>query len=73
MVRAVDGVPADKNDTPVFAVEALRAAIGDFLLARGGLEEADRVVACDQDSLDCLLCEHCSLRDLRIQWLVDHR
>lgn len=71
--QALDGVPYEKQDTPAFAVEALHSAIGDFLLSHGGLEELDRIAPCDRSSINCLLCEHCSLRDERIEWIVDHR
>lgn len=71
--KALDGVPAEKQDTPVFAVEALHAAIGDFLLSTYGLEKLDEIAPCDTTGLSCLTCEHCSLRDLRMQWIVDHR
>lgn len=71
--QALDGVPADKHDTPVFAVEALHAAIGDFLLDQGGMDLLDEKAPCDRTGVSCSMCEHCSLRDLRIDWLVDHR
>lgn len=71
--QTLDGVPISKSDTPVFAVEALHAAIGDFLLSEGGMELLDKVAPCDRDGLNCTYCEHCSLRDLRIDWLIEHK
>lgn len=71
--QSLDGVPYDKEDTPVFAVEALHAAIGDFLLSEGGLELQQKEAPCDVGGMNCLLCEHCSLRNLRMDWIVEHR
>lgn len=71
IVAALDGVPSDKRDSPIFAAEACHAMIGDWLLAQGGLEAADAVAPCDMGSVTCLICEHCSLRDLRYDALVE--
>ena len=63
---ALDGVPPNKTHTLYFAVEGVRALIGDFLLRSGSsLEELDRRVTCDAMSVGCLISEHCSLRDIR--------
>ncbi len=72
--EALDGVPWDKSYTPAFAVEGVRALIGDFLVQEGAsLEELDAVVPCDQSSLNCLICENCSLRSTRIQLMLEKR
>lgn len=69
--RALDGVPWDKANTTVFAVEGMRALVGDWLIRRGATRvELDRDLPCDADSVECLMCEHCSLRDSRIDLLV---
>lgn len=69
---ALDGVPASKSNTLYFAVCAIRGLVGDFLAREGGsLDEVDAVVPCDSYSVSCMMCEHCSLRDMRIDMLVD--
>ena len=69
---AVDGVPWDKAHTPLFAVEGVRALVGDWLIRQGtSLAELDRALPCDDCSVSCLMCEHCSLRDLRVDLLVN--
>ncbi len=66
--EALDGVPSDKIHTTYFAAEGVRALIGDYLLRQGAtLDELDRIVPCDQYSISCIVCEHCSLRDGRIE------
>ena len=70
--EALDGVPWDKIHTTYFAVEGVHALIGDYLLGQGAsLAQLDKLAPCDQDSVDCIMCEHCSLRDARINALVD--
>ena len=65
---ALDGVPADKSYTLHFAVEAVRALIGDYLVRNGAtLADLDTRLPCDSLSIPCLLCEHCSLRDTRVE------
>ncbi|WP_242369858.1 iron-sulfur cluster assembly scaffold protein [Adlercreutzia muris] len=68
---AVGGVPAGRANTLAFSVEAVRALVGDFLVREGaGLEELDAMVPCDLYGVDCLMCEHCSLRDTRNDMLM---
>ena len=69
---AVDGVSYDKAHTAVFAVEGVRGLIGDWYY-RGGitLAELNEKLPCDTSSVACLLCEHCSLRDTRLDMMVD--
>lgn len=70
--RAVDGVPYDKAHTPIFAVEAVHGLIGDWYYRQGlTLAEMNQVIPCDEASVNCLMCEHCSLRDTRVELLVD--
>lgn len=45
----------------IFAVEAVRAAVGDWML-RTGRSPADAGVACEHGSIPCLMAERCSLR-----------
>lgn len=68
---AVDGVHANKANTLTFAVEAIRALVGDFWVRSGAsLAELDAIVPCDTYSVACLMCEHCSLRDIRTDLLM---
>lgn len=68
---ALDGVPVDKVYTLHFAVEAIRALIGDYLAHRGAtLEELDALVPCDAMSVPCIICEHCSFRSTRVELKV---
>jgi NifU-like protein involved in Fe-S cluster formation len=58
-------VPADKRHVLWFAIEAIRALVGDCLArARQESDRIRRSVGCDEGSMGCLLCEHCSLRAL---------
>lgn len=69
--EAVDGVPAGKANTLTFSVEAVRALVGDFMAREGAdLAALDAVVPCDPYGIDCLMCEHCSLRDTRNDLLM---
>lgn len=64
---AVGGVPEEKANTLYIALEAVRALVGDYLLRSGAsLEELDAAVPCNEYSVACTMCEHCSLRDGRI-------
>jgi NifU-like protein involved in Fe-S cluster formation len=68
IVQALDGVPSDKSYVVHVAVEAIRALIGDCLVrAEVSLDELDDMVPCDPYSVPCLVCEHCSLRDSRLE------
>lgn len=72
LVEALDGVPTGKGNTAVFAVEAVHALVGDWLIRNGAsLADLDRLVPCEPDSTACLMCEHCSLRDCRTDMLID--
>lgn len=69
---ALDGVPAGKTNTLYFATEAIRSLVGDFLVRQGAtVKELDDAVACDAFSMECIMCEHCSLRDIRTDMIVD--
>jgi NifU-like protein involved in Fe-S cluster formation len=62
----LEEVPWDKRHVPFFAVEAIRALVGDCLVHAG--QKCDVVEAytgCNDSALECMLCEHCSLRSLR--------
>lgn len=70
--EALDGVPAGKTNTLYFAVEAVRGLVGDYLVREGAtLAELDAAVGCDEASVACMMCEHCSLRTMRTEMLVD--
>jgi NifU-like protein involved in Fe-S cluster formation len=65
---ALDGLPADRAHVIHAAVEAIRALVGDCLVRAGlSLDELDAMVPCDPYSVPCLVCEHCSLRDSRVE------
>lgn len=68
-IRAfVDDVPAGKVNALHFATCAIRALVGDFLIRDGAsLAELDEAVPCDPDSISCLMAEHCSLRQSRLE------
>ena len=58
----------DRSYTLHFAVEAIRALIGDYLVHQGAtLEDLDNRLPCDSLSIPCIICEHCSLRDTRVE------
>lgn len=70
--RAVDGVPQGKVNTLYFAVCAIRGLVGDFLAREGAtLGSLNEAVPCEEYSVPCMMCEHCSLRDMRIEMMVD--
>lgn len=65
---AVDGVPNGRAYTLLFAVEAIKALVGDFFLRVKGynLAQLNERVTCQNMCVDCLLTENCSLRDERV-------
>ena len=66
--EAVGGVPEEKHNTLYIAVESVRALVGDYLLREGrSVAELDEAVPCNEYSVGCTMCEHCSLRDARIE------
>lgn len=70
--QAVGGVPEEKHNTLYIAVESVRALVGDYLLREGrSVAELDEAVPCNQYSVGCTMCEHCSLRDARIEKQVE--
>ena len=65
---ALDGMPSERIFTLYFAEEAIRALLGDYYIRKGAqLKQLDSHVACKSDSMGCLLAEHCSLRDSRVE------
>lgn len=62
------GVPSAKMYTLILATCAIKAVIGDYLLRVKGVstDELDALFACTGMSVDCLMTENCSLRDLRV-------
>lgn len=64
----VDGVPAGKVNALHFAACAIRALVGDFLLRDGAtLAQLDEAAPCDEGSISCIMAEHCSLRQSRLE------
>ena len=69
---AVDGVPKGKGHTTLFAIEAVRGLVGDWMYRCGmSLAEMNEKLPCDELSVECLMCEHCSLRDTRVEMRVN--
>lgn len=67
---ALDGVPSDKVYTTHFAVECVRALVGDYLVRSGATAaKLDAQVPCDTFSVACAMVEHCSLRTTRLELL----
>ncbi len=58
-------VPRDKSYTARYAACAVRGVCGDFHIRQGATFEDMRArpYACDEASLDCVMCENCSLRN----------
>lgn len=66
--ECVGGVPSGKVNALHFAACAIRALVGDFLLRDGaGLAQLDEAVPCDEGSVSCIMAEHCSLRQSRLE------
>lgn len=68
ILEAVDGLPVGRKYTLTYAVEAVRALVGDYLLRIKGytITQLNEVVRCDNMCPNCLLTENCSLRDERV-------
>ena len=72
MELAVDGVPKGKGHTTLFAIEAVRGLVGDWMYRCGmPLAEMDERAALRRDVGGVLMCEHCSLRDTRVEMRVN--
>lgn len=70
----VGGVPAGKVNALHFAVCAVRALVGDMLLREGAnLAELDEAVPCDEGSISCMMAEHCSLRQSRLECRMEEQ
>lgn len=68
-IEAVTGpLPKSRIYTLVFAIEAIRALVGDYLLHVKGydLAQLDAELPCVRMSVPCMLTEDCSLRDSRV-------
>lgn len=71
VAQRLDGIPAGKSYTAYFAAEAARALVGDYLVRQGaGTRELDARVACEASGVPCVMAEHCSLRDARLELLL---
>ncbi len=71
VARELDGVPSGKSYTAYFAAEAARALVGDYLVRQGAdRAQLDARVPCDEHGVACIMCEHCSLRDTRLELLL---
>lgn len=68
ILEALDGLPDGRVYTLNFAIEAIRALVGDYYLRVKGynLAQLDEVVPCERMCLNCIITENCSLRDERV-------
>lgn len=66
--EAVDGVPAEREYTLYFGVEAIKALVGDYYLRIKGysLAQLNEALPCNLMCVECLVTENCSLRDSRV-------
>lgn len=71
----VGGVPGSRLYTLNLGTCAVRALIGDFYLRvmERSTNELDELFKCVNMSIDCLLTENCSLRDLRVDAYMKER
>lgn len=61
--ECVDDVPPGKVNALHFAVCAIKALVGDFLIREGAqLAELEEATGCSESSISCIMAEHCSLR-----------
>ena len=75
LAEARGAVPKDKSYTARYAACAVRGMCGDVLIRSGASydEMLARPHACDDMSLDCVLCENCSLRDSMVDLQIAAR
>lgn len=68
ILKAVDGLPDGRVYTLYFAIEAIKALVGDYFLRVKGytLAQLDEVVKCERMCMNCIITENCSLRDERV-------
>lgn len=61
-------LPGSRNYTLVFALESVRALVGDYYLRvrKFSIAELDEVLPCTRLSVPCMITENCSLRDSRV-------
>lgn len=65
--RAVGGLAPRRRYTAMFAAECIKALVGDWMYKCGmSLKKMNEYLGCDESSVTCLMCEHCSLRDSRV-------
>lgn len=61
--ECVDDVPPGKVNALHFAVCAIKALVGDFLIREGAqVAELEEATGCSESSISCIMAEHCSLR-----------
>lgn len=67
-------LPRKAAPAPFIAIECVRSAVGDYLIRQGAdVAELDRRCPCVTTSMGCILCEHCSLRESRIDLYLASR
>ncbi len=76
--ECVDDVPSGKVNALHFAACAIKALVGDFLISQGAdLSELEEACQCDENSISCIMAEHCSyrqsLREMRMDEIEKKR
>ncbi len=76
--ECVDDVPSGKVNALHFAACAIKALVGDFLISQDAdLAELEEACQCDENSISCIMAEHCSyrqsLREMRMDEIEKKR
>lgn len=65
-------LPRKAMPAPLVATECVRSAVGDYLVRQGAdVAELDRRCPCVTTKMACILCEHCSLRETRVDLYLE--
>lgn len=69
IVALTGNPPQSRGYTLTYALEAIRALVGDYYLRVKNFDMAslDRALPCEHLSVACMLTENCSLRDRRVE------
>lgn len=63
----IGAMPPDRVTRTYLGSCAVHAAVGDFYLRQGlSPDEARQTAPCDEDGMGCIMCEHCSYREKRL-------
>ena len=75
-ITALTGeLPESRAYTYIFALEAIRALVGNYCLKQKGysIADLDAFAPCQKLSVPCMLTENCSLRDDRVEQELKER